>query len=146
MDGLGIMQVGKDKTLHSVSFYFILYIFYKKNVCFLLYINLKKIIIIIIFLFYFILLFNIYIYNVFILIFIILLFLFLFLFINYFILKKSKIKKISVSTVFFASLTKISLASEIFSLWAPLLPPNFVSLITFSSELRFRRSWYRWKA
>ena len=24
--------------------------------------------------------------------------------------------------------------------------PNFVSLIIFSSELRFRCSWYRWKA
>ena len=41
---------------------------------------------------------------------------------------------------------EFSLASENFSLGPHFLTSNFVSLITFSSELRFRRSWYRWKA
>ena len=42
--------------------------------------------------------------------------------------------------------SEISLVSEIFSLGPHFLTSNFVSLITLSSELRFRRSWYRWKA
>ena len=33
-----------------------------------------------------------------------------------------------------------------FSLWSQSFVYNFVSLITFSSELRCRRFWYRWKA
>ena len=42
--------------------------------------------------------------------------------------------------------SEISLVSENFSLGPHILTSNFVLLITFSSELRFRRSWYRWKA
>ena len=46
----------------------------------------------------------------------------------------------------FSLASEISLVSENFSLGPHFLTSNFVSLITFSSELRFRRSWYRWKA
>ena len=117
--------------------FYILYI--KKNVCFfyILFLFLKKLKKNYYFYFYFI---YIYIYKLvsqkkcFFFYFFIFLFLFIY-YLFYFVFQK---KKKSVShTVIFAKLAKF------YSLWAPLLTSNFVSLITFSSELRFRRYWYR---
>ena len=56
------------------------------------------------------------------------------------------IAKFHYGSEIFAMIAKIfRYDSEKFSLLSTVLPPDFVSLITFSSELRFRRSWYRWK-
>ena len=77
------------------------------------------------------------------------LFLLLLFLINYFILLLKKnfaiiIAKISLCANF-RYIAKFRYASEIFAT-PPNLPLDFVSPITFSSELRFRRFWYRWKA
>ena len=75
---------------------------------------------------------------------------FIILFINYFILflknKKKNKKGFAITQRKFRKPYEIFVGSENFSLWPYYLPPDFVSLITFSSELCFRWFWYRWKA
>ena len=78
---------------------------------------------------------NIYIYKK------IIIYIYIYIYINFglqkyfYLFKKKKYRKF---VKFFAGCE--------FSQPAPILPPDFISLITFSSELRFRCFWYHWKA
>ena len=134
-------QVGKEQNMHSVFIFFNFFIFI--FIFIFIYFILKKRLSFFIYYFYFSKINVTFIFFIFFYLNILKKILLsqkkggLFLFILFdFSKKKIEKKKPKFSLL---DITK-------FSLWVPLLPPKFVSLITFSSELRFRRSWYCWKA